>query len=252
MTQSKKVKVQEPQDQSLALIEKAITAGADPGTIEKLMDLQDRAHKKLAEEAFKRDFALMQQEMPRIEKKKKVSFGQGKAHYSYAPLEDIAEQIAPTLAKFGFSYHYEQSHKGELIKVICVLSHPLGHERRNEMVSTKLDAKQMNLLQAQAAAVTYMRRYTLTGVLGLSTADEDIDARLPEGIKTKSKALDSRLGPGVDVEPIYTKLVAANTAEQMEEVRQLINTLPPGSAGKEDLKNAFMEKRGQLQNGKVV
>ena len=35
-----------------------------------------------------------------------------------------------------------------------------------------------NALQQAASAVTYLRRYTLTGALGIATADTDIDGRM--------------------------------------------------------------------------
>ena len=234
-------------DNTLKLVELAIGQGADPGTIEKLMDLQDRAHKKQAEEAFKCDFALMQQEMPRIEKKKKVQFGQTK--YAYAPLEDIAEQIAQTLARYGFSYHFEQQHQGELIKVVCVLSHPLGYERRNEMVSEKLSAKQMNNIQAQAAAVTYMRRYTLTGVLGLATADEDIDARLGDKAQPQSKsgALQNALEQYDEgIKLAWEKLHSAETKPELDAARDLIKAVKKGTPGRGDLIHAYQEKESSF------
>lgn len=37
-----------------------------------------------------------------------------------------------------------------------------------------------NLIQQNASATTYLMRYTLIMALGLTTADEDIDARMPE------------------------------------------------------------------------
>ena len=240
-------KAQSHNDGTLKLVELAIDKGADPETIEKLMDLQDRAHKKKAEEAFKCDFALMQQDMPRIEKKKKVSFGQTK--YSYAPLEDIAEQIAETLARYGFSYHFEQQHNGELIKVVCVLSHPLGYERRNEMVSEKLGAKQMNNIQAQAAAVTYMRRYTLTGVLGLATADEDIDARLGDKAQpqTKSGALQKALEQyDESITLAWTKLHEADNIKELYVARDLIKAVPAGTPGRGELIHAYQEKESHF------
>jgi hypothetical protein len=37
-----------------------------------------------------------------------------------------------------------------------------------------------NPIQARGSAIEYLKRYTLIGSLGLSTADSDIDGRLPE------------------------------------------------------------------------
>ena len=37
-----------------------------------------------------------------------------------------------------------------------------------------------NPIQARGSAIEYLKRYTLIGALGISTADADIDGRLPE------------------------------------------------------------------------
>ena len=42
-----------------------------------------------------------------------------------------------------------------------------------------------NVIQAVGSAVTYGQRYTLIGALGITTADEDIDGRLPDEFKQK-------------------------------------------------------------------
>lgn len=48
--------------------------------------------------------------------------------------------------------------------------------------------------QALASSNTYLRRYTLTAGLGIATADEDIDGRLPEETKEEKDQQRSNEG----------------------------------------------------------
>jgi hypothetical protein len=43
-----------------------------------------------------------------------------------------------------------------------------------------MQADSKNPIQARGSAIDYMKRYTLIGALGITTADTDIDGRLPE------------------------------------------------------------------------
>ena len=47
-----------------------------------------------------------------------------------------------------------------------------------------------NEIQSRGSTITYLQRYTLIGALGLTTADEDIDARIPQETITEEQAAD--------------------------------------------------------------
>ena len=154
------------------LLQVAVEKGADIPMMEKLMDMQDRWNATQAKAAFYESFTGFQSEVPAITKKKKGH------NIKYAPLSDIVEQIKPFLNKFGLSYRFEQDH-GETIQVTCIVTHKAGHSESATMKAGADTSGSKNTVQAIASTVTYLSRYTLTSVLGITTADEDMDGRLP-------------------------------------------------------------------------
>lgn len=166
--------------QPMRLIELAITQNADIEKLEKLMALQERWDAQQAKKSYFDSLSQMQAEMPIIRKLSSASFATksgGNMSYAFAKLEDIVEQMKPLLKKFGFSFRFEQSFdNGIFIK--CIATHKDGHSEECSMVGGADMSGNKNPLQQVASSVTYLRRYTLTGVFGISTADADIDGRM--------------------------------------------------------------------------
>ena len=154
------------------LLQVAVEKGADVAMMERLMDMQDRHNAGLAKTAFYEAFAGFQAEMPTIEKRK-----QGH-NYKYAPLSDIVEQLKLVIRKFDLSYRFEQNHK-DGIELTCIVTHIAGHSERTTMSAAADTSGSKNSVQAIASTVTYLSRYTFCGALGITTADEDMDGRLP-------------------------------------------------------------------------
>lgn len=154
------------------LLEIAVSKGADVDQLEKLMALQERYEAKQAKSSFLEAVTSFQSEVPRITKTKNGH------NYKYAPLADIVEQIKTTLKHCGLSYRFEQNHNNG-IEVTCILSHVDGHSEKTTMQAEADKSGSKNSVQAIGSTVQYLQRYTLVGALGLTTADEDIDARLP-------------------------------------------------------------------------
>lgn len=173
----------ELQTQPTNLIAQAIDKGADIATLEKLMDLQERFEANKARKLFFEEFTAFQAECPDLRKTKKVSFELktgGNTSYNYAPLADITRQISKTLKDPSLSYRWEIQDDGNNIKVTCLISHVDGHTERTTMQGIADTSGSKNPMQARGSAVEYLKRYTLIGALGISTADSDIDGRLPE------------------------------------------------------------------------
>lgn len=158
----------------MALVSAAVNSGADVEKLEKLMDLQDRWEKKEAKKSFYKALSKFQSVCPDIIAKKQ-------GHNSkYAPIGDIVAQIKQPLSESGLTYRFEQTQNDKgAIKITCVVSHFDGHEERTSLSSEADKSGNKQAIQAIASAVTYLRRYTLTGALGIATADEDMDGRLP-------------------------------------------------------------------------
>ncbi|WNN42836.1 ERF family protein [Winslowiella toletana] len=164
----------------MRLIEMAVSNNADIEKLERLLDLQTKWDAEQARKSYLQAMSSFQAALPTIKKLKAADFGQGKAKYKYASLDDIAEQIRPYLEQFGLSYRFEQSMVSGVISVKCIASHRDGHSESCEMTASPDASGGKNNIQQSASAVTYLRRYTLTGALGIVTADEDIDGRLPQ------------------------------------------------------------------------
>lgn len=159
------------------LIEMAITQGADIDKLERLMQLQERYDAKNAKSGFLSALSMFQANCPAIVAKK-----QGH-NYKYAPLGDIVAQIKDLLFKCGLSYRFEQSQDGDSITVCCITSHIDGHSEKLEMTGKADTQGSKSSIQAIGSTVTYLRRYSLLGALGIVTADEDSDGRVESSKK---------------------------------------------------------------------
>lgn len=156
------------------LLRVAVEAGADLDKLEKLMDLQERWQAGEAKKAFSNALAKFQADMPSIQKTRN-------AHNSkYADIDDIAKAIRPVLTEAGLSYRFEQKQEGMLIRVSCIVTHEDGHSETTALEASADTSGGKNEIQAIASAVTYLRRYTLTGALGITTGLDDDDGGKPK------------------------------------------------------------------------
>jgi hypothetical protein len=160
------------------LISQAIDKGLGVEELGKLMDLQERWQANQARMLFFEAFTNFQSDIPELRKTKAVEFGNTK--YNYAPLGDITRQIGKVVKAHGLSYRWEIQDTSTEIKVTCLVSHVSGHTERTTMQANPDTSGSKNPIQARGSAIEYLKRYTLIGALGLSTADSDIDGRLPE------------------------------------------------------------------------
>lgn len=114
-----------------------------------------------------KSLAAFQQEVPVIHKETK---GYG---YSYADLPTIFDKINPLLAKHQLGF--TQPIMGDCVKTIVF------HIETGETIESLTDIpkgvqlKGMNDFQVLGSAITYIRRYALSSILGLVT-DKDTDA----------------------------------------------------------------------------
>lgn len=168
-----------PAGSGMALLQMAVERGADLAMIEKLMDLKDREEKNEAHKAFNRDMAGFKSEKIEILKRKKVQFEakDGDVSYSHAELSDICDEVNPKLAKWNLSYSWEIGQKENMIQVRCVLTHVMGHSQSVPMMAPPDTSGKKNTIQQIASTTTYLQRYTLLAVCGLSTKGMDDDGK---------------------------------------------------------------------------
>ena len=158
-----------------SILQEAVKQGANVDTLAKLLELQERWEANEARKAFEDAFAAFKAEAPKLERTREVSFGQGRTSYKYTPLDVIANTLGPILAKHGLNYNWRQLATKEEISVTCVLRHKMGHSIENMLAAQADPSGSKNAIQAIGSAVSYLRRYTLLGVLGMATSDEDTD-----------------------------------------------------------------------------
>lgn len=177
------------QEQYMGLIQMAVEKGADITQLEKLMDLQERYEANQAKKDFNFSMSMFQSLLPVIEKNGVVDYttAKGRTYYEYAKLEDIAHAIKPALKASQLSYRFTQKQSDGLIKVICIVTHSSGHSETSELTSQADFSGGKDQLKAIASALSYLRRYTLTGSLGIVVGGEDDDgANASEDTPTES------------------------------------------------------------------
>jgi len=177
----------EPQNTQVAkvnpmqLMQVAVESNADLDKLEKLMNLQERWEAGEAKKLFYAAMAEFQRNCPDIKKLKKGH------NYMYAPLGDIMAQIREPLFDCGLSIRFEQDHSSG-ITVTCIVTHKGGHSERTTMTGSADTTGSKNGIQAIGSTVTYLQRYTVIGALGITTADADMDGRLPQDVKMIANA----------------------------------------------------------------
>jgi len=124
-----------------------------------------------------KSLAEFQQEVPTIHK---ATQGYG---YTYADLPKIFEVINPLLKKHGLGFT-QLINGSELITIVF-------HVESGEIIESKtaipqgVALKGMNDFQVLGSAITYLRRYALSSILGI-VSDKDTDAG-GEQVKTEPK-----------------------------------------------------------------
>lgn len=153
----------------------AIERGADITVLDKLMDLRDRWEAGEARKAFVAALAEFKKDPPTIIKNKKANFGQGKAAYEFAGLDQIAAVIGAALAKQGLSASWRTDQTDNKIRVTCTLRHALGHGEETALEAPADTSGSKNPIQAVGSTITYLSKYTLLSITGLAAGDQDDD-----------------------------------------------------------------------------
>lgn len=102
----------------------------------------------------------------------------------YVPLENVVEAIDDVAPKHGLTYsQYPVTTESGLVGISTVLLHESGEYIEFPPATTKPDK---NTPQGVGSALTYMRRYSLSAVFGI-TSDQDDDGNEASGKNYKNK-----------------------------------------------------------------
>ncbi len=167
----------------LALIAAAVTAGADPDQLAKLVDLQERIDRRNAEKAYNAAMAACQAEMPPITRTKKNA----QTNSMYAPFEELNETIRPIYTKHGFSLGFtevlDQPKEGTDMHIACDVRHREGHTVRHQGIYPRDDvgikgSVNKTPIWGVGSSHSYAKRYLCKDIFNLSEANEDNDGQL--------------------------------------------------------------------------
>lgn len=112
----------------------------------------------------------LQSELPTMPKNKTAY------NYKYTDLDTIVQTVKPLLKKYNLAYM--QSVGGltaDAITLTTRLFNSKGEYIEDTVVLPVIASQKNNSAQTLGMAITYMRRYTLCAMLGI-TSDEDVDA----------------------------------------------------------------------------
>lgn len=98
--------------------------------------------------------------------------------YSYADLPAIIEAARPA-TKHGLGYVQAPFNDGLSIGVVTILGHKSGQWIK-ATITAKPETERLAAVQAAGSVITFLRRYSLSAMLGLA-ADDDDDANAADG-----------------------------------------------------------------------
>lgn len=128
--------------------------------------------------------AKAQGQFPVIEKTRNVTVKTkdgGNYSFDYAPLDEIIDATRPALSANGLSVMQLPKVDNGVVSVTTCLAHSSGGSVEFAMSWPVADSAR---IQDMGGIVTYLRRYALTGMLGVA-ADSDDDASGAEGTVTQ-------------------------------------------------------------------
>ena len=179
-----------------ALVEMALqmeTVNVD--ALERLIAMRERIEDREARKAYFDALGAFQNECPPILKMDDgLKTGKGASAKTvswYAKLPRILAIAGPVLRKHGFSWRWDTQVSEQSQRVVCELTHVLGHSETSEFTApvTKVSPLTRDH-QDNAGAVTYGMRYSLVLVTGIVTADVDNDgAGPPPGTVSAEQAM---------------------------------------------------------------
>jgi hypothetical protein len=123
--------------------------------------------------------ANAQAEYTQVTKRRQADLGP-RGRYSYANLGDVAEAVMPALRKHGI--YVMQIPTGPLL--VTRLSHGPSGQWIEGSIRIVQPQDGRGGIQALGSALTYLRRYTLTAMLGIVPEDDDDGAAAQAAIAT--------------------------------------------------------------------
>lgn len=166
------------------LVQMLATGQFTPDQVSQMIDLQAKYDRHEAEKAYHAAMARFRAEVTNVVKDRK-------GHNSmYATLGAVMRTISKPLSDNGFNVSWTdaQDHQASAITVTCTVTHAMGHSESTSLTSEYETSGNKNAIQAIASAKSYLNRYTLMGLLGLATEDDDGQCAVPAPVEIISES----------------------------------------------------------------
>lgn len=159
----------------MAMIDRALTSGASPETLGKLMDLQERWEASQAKKNFEEAMQKAQAEMRPV----LMNADNTQTKSRYATYEALDTAIRPIYTRHGFtlSFNMADCPTPDHVRIVCEVA--CGGHSTFPHIDMPADGKGakggdvMTKTHATGAAITYGRRYLLGMIFNITTTKDD-------------------------------------------------------------------------------
>lgn len=101
-------------------------------------------------------------------------------NYKYADLSQILQIVRPALTDFGLSISQFPCDGGDNIALDTILMHSSGQWLSSHYSMPVEVSKGMSRAQASGSVITYMRRYAVAAIVGITQEDDDAAVKREE------------------------------------------------------------------------
>jgi len=122
----------------------------------------------------------------------------------YADLGAIIETAKPVMLKNGLAISQLVGSDGDRVSVTTVLMHTSGEWIKDTVSVTVGDEKGKSAAQTAGSLITYLRRYSLSAIMGIY-ADEDADGGTKTQPETKPSPAPKQAEPAAPPEPHWSE-----------------------------------------------
>ena len=141
--------------------------------------------------------------------------------YKYTDLDTVISTVRPILSKFNIGFMQTLTNVNGRDGLTTRVFNTEGEWIEDTFLLPAVAMAKTNAAQNVGAAITYMKRYALCAVLGISS-DEDSDARLPPQQNDKQKK-----NPANPVPQQKGPMGGPDTPEQKAKIKELLATKSP-------------------------
>lgn len=146
-------------------------------------------------------------------------------NYKYTDLDTVISTVKPIFAKYklGFMQSLTTLENGKWA-MTTRLFNASGEWIEDTTPLPDVSLAKGNAAQNVGAAITYMKRYTLCAMLGISS-DEDPDGKPDGNVDYNRRAQEQKKAPA---KPAFTPKGGESTEEEKAEIKNLLNTTKDG------------------------